>query len=119
MTARGLTVLFCGSRDWRDEKPIQQAIGQLADGAVVVHGGARGADSIAARLACRRGLAVKVYPASWGRYGRAAGVKRNQQMLDEERPDVVYAFRLAGSRGTSDMIDRARRAEVEVVVVER
>lgn len=49
----------------------------------------------------------------WG-FGIAANM-RNQRMLDEGKPDVVVAFR--GGRGTADMVDRAKRAGVEVVEI--
>jgi len=40
---------------------------------------------------------------------------RNQQMLDESRPDLIVAF--PGGRGTKDMVDRATKAGVKVVKV--
>jgi hypothetical protein len=111
--------LFCGSRDWRDEAAIRQVIDALPKDSIVVHGAARGADTIAGRLARQRGLVVRSYPAQWGRWGRKAGVLRNQQMLDAERPDIVYAFQLNNSKGTGDMIRRARKALIAVVVLSK
>lgn len=63
------------------------------------------------------------YPADWSKYGRAAGHIRNQQMLDEGRPDIVLAFVHQpfdgewDSRGTRDMCQRARKAGVSVFVI--
>jgi hypothetical protein len=59
------------------------------------------------------------YPAQWHKYGRAAGPIRNQQMLAEGKPDLVLAFHddIDGSRGTKDMVNRARRAGVKVEVI--
>ena len=48
-------------------------------------------------------------------YGKAAGPIRNQQMLDEGKPDVVIAF--PGASGTADMINRAGLTNVPVVRV--
>jgi hypothetical protein len=50
--------------------------------------------------------------AQWGRYGRAAGPRRNAQMLSEGRPDRVVAFHdhLSASVGTAHMLELARRA---------
>jgi hypothetical protein len=53
-----------------------------------------------------------VYKAEWDKHGRAAGPIRNQQMLDDGKPDLVLAF--AGGRGTDDMCRRAREAGIEV-----
>lgn len=122
MTVR---VLICGSRHWDKAGPINMLVGGMADfyGAhlVVMHGAARGADSMAASAAARRGTACEAYPADWDTHGKAAGHIRNQQMLDEGKPDVVFAFSddLAASRGTSDMVRRARKAGLPVYVVGR
>jgi hypothetical protein len=110
-----MRLLIAGSRDWQDETPIRQAL-ERARPTVLIHGAARGADSIAARLAYAMGIEVRAYPADW-RIGRAAGVIRNQRMLDEGRPDWVIAFAddLLVSRGTRDMIERAVEHGVERV----
>lgn len=38
-------------------------------------------------------------------------------MLDEGKPDLVVAFLAQNSRGTKDMISRAKKAGVEVKVI--
>jgi hypothetical protein len=82
----------------------------------LIHGGASGADSLAGEWAASRGISVKVHPADWQKYGRAAGPTRNQQMMDE-KPDMVVAF--PGGRGTADMVRRVRQAGIELVTVEQ
>ena len=42
---------------------------------------------------------------------------RNQQMIDEGKPDLVVAF--LGGRGTTDMVKRARIAGGKVIEVAR
>lgn len=84
----------------------------------VVHGGARGADQIAGYLCKELDIPVKEYPADWKKHGRKAGPIRNQQMLNEEAIDEVWAFWL-GSPGTRDMIDRAFKAGILVKVFGR
>ena len=123
-----MRVLICGARDWQDTAPIAQVIASLPPGSVVIHGaqgGQRedgdwyGADYIAGRLAHRYGLEVHPHPANWHRYGLSAGPFRNQEMLDEEQPEVVYAFHpnINASKGTKDMVRRARRAGITVHIV--
>jgi len=51
--------------------------------------------------------------ANWAELGRKAGPIRNQQMLDEGKPNLVVAF--PGGRGTADIVRRARAAGIEVV----
>lgn len=63
--------------------------------------------------------------ASCSRRGRrwcsGAGPRRNQQMLDEGKPDEVWAFvdkPLTASPGTNDMVTRARLLRLPVTVVQ-
>lgn len=116
-----MRVLVCGSRTFSDRDAIHSSLlsawwsepSQL----VVIEGGARGADAIAAKWAQRfgRGVGHIQFPADWARYGKRAGFIRNRQMLDEGKPDVVLAFvdkPLAESVGTAMMVDLARKAGV-------
>lgn len=112
-------VIICGSRTWSDWLPIKQYIASLLEGTIVIHGGAPGADLIAAACAQERGLEVREYPARWTLFGARAGPLRNDEMLTKERPDYVVAFtlNLATSRGTRDMVERARRAGIPTEVL--
>jgi hypothetical protein len=115
-----MRLLVCGSRDWADIDAVRGHIKGLAaehPALIIVEGGARGADTIARDAAEELGLCVEEYPAEWARYGRAAGPVRNQQMLDEGRPDAVAAFFSSPeSRGTADMVRRALAAGLPVDV---
>lgn len=108
-------VLICGSRDWTDAERIRDVLICLGNGTVVIHGGCRGADRIADRQARALGYEVIVYPADWQKYGKAAGPKRNGLMLREGKPDEVIAFRNGVTRGTEDMVGRARVLGIRVV----
>lgn len=111
-----MKVLVCGSRTWTDEGAVRRRLAELPPDAVILHGGARGADAMAARAAADLGLQVRAYPADWGRHGRAAGLIRNVLMLDEG-PDLVIAFQRDRSRGTEHTVTEARRRGVPVEVV--
>lgn len=87
-------------------------IAQWLTPTVIIHGDARGADTLADAWAQRHKVAVVSFPANWEKDGRSAGNKRNQQMLDVGRPDLVVAF--PGGAGTADMVKRALAAGVEV-----
>jgi hypothetical protein len=116
----GLVVLVCGDRRWDDADAIRRALMDLHNPgiALLVHGGCRGADTLADEVAVSLGIPVRVFPAEWGRYGRAAGPIRNRRMLEHTRPDLVLAFHpdLSRSKGTVDMVRRARAAGVPVRV---
>ncbi len=85
----------------------------------VVEGAAAGADTLARQAARDLGLPVREFRANWQRYGKAAGALRNQQMLDyllEADQRLVLAFPLPQSRGTWDMVQRAKRVGIETRV---
>src|SRR5687767_935094 len=113
-------VLVCGSRNL-SEKRRQEVIDALEylyrrSPLVIIHGAARGCDSMAGDWAVRRSCEQIEFPANWAKHGRKAGPIRNQQMLDEGKPDVVLAFPEKDSVGTWDMVERAQKAGVEVLV---
>ncbi len=80
---------------------------------LLISGCARGADTLTIEWAEAGGIEVARFPADWSTHGRAAGPIRNQQMLDEGKPELVVAF--PGGRGTADMVRRARAAGIEVI----
>jgi predicted polyphosphate/ATP-dependent NAD kinase len=80
---------------------------------LVIQGGARGADSIAAAWAHQRGIGCEQYEADWTTYGRSAGAIRNQRMITEGKPEYVIAF--PGGRGTADMVGKAARNGIPVL----
>lgn len=82
----------------------------------IISGEANGVDSVATDYAVVNWTGYSGYPANWDRDGKAAGPIRNQQMLDEGKPDLVIAF--PGGKGTADMVRRAKLAGVEVIEVE-
>ncbi len=120
-----MRLLVCGSRTWTDRARLWQVLDRLVskhgDGQVVlIEGDARGADRLAGQLARARGWRLERYPADWSGEGRAAGFRRNARMLHQGRPDLVVAFTvgpLQHSRGTADMVRRARAAGVPVHLV--
>jgi hypothetical protein len=113
--SKPLVVLVCGGRGFNDFEQlcVRLDMVHITDGiALLVHGGAQGADYLADRWARMRKVPRKPYPANWTRNGRAAGPIRNQTMLDNEPIDLVVAF--PGGRGTADMVRRAKRAGISV-----
>ena len=125
-------VLVTGSRDWSswDRDIIRRELFEWAAGAsgpiTLVHGGARGVDSIAGDIAKEAGWTVRVYEADWEQHGKAAGPIRNRDMLckemyqdSSERLDLVLAFSvdLEKSKGTKDMVFVANRHGIPVKLV--
>ena len=113
-------VLVCGDRYWTDTETLYARLDRLprAD-LVIIEGEARGADTLARQWAESRSVAYLPFPANWNLYGKRAGILRNQQMLDEGKPHCVIAFHhnLDASKGTRDMVKRAREAGLPTEVV--
>ena len=112
-----MKVLITGSREWTDGEVIYAALSKLPKSTIIVHGAARGADTYAESAATQLGLSMDRYPADWNTHGKAAGPFRNQQMLDAG-VDLVLAFHpdLDSSKGTRDMVNRAMKAGIPVVL---
>ena len=115
-------ILVTGSRNFDDIPALAQALDRVRAAARkkfgteirIIHGGARGADSLAAEWARRRGVEFDEYRADWDKHGKRAGFIRNRQMLDEGKPDMVVAFPVGESRGTRGMMKIAGEAGVTV-----
>lgn len=113
-----MRVLVCGDRAWDDRERIETRLAELPHETVIVEGGAPGADSLAREIATSLGMVTETHPADWPRYGRGAGPKRNQEMLDSGVGRVIAFHRdLGRSRGTADMVRRAKRAGIPVEVI--
>lgn len=87
------------------------------DQVTIVHGGARGADRLAGRIARELGMVEEVHPAQWDLHGRKAGFIRNQHMVDLGA-NCCLAFPVGlnqgRSRGTAHAMNAARRAGITV-----
>ena len=110
---------------------VREKLAQETDAVDILAGGARGPDAWAAEWGRERMKQVSVnfsvteYPALWlqtessgsKRYNPAAGLERNERMLNDGKPDKVLAFWDGRSRGTKHMIEIARKAGVPVEIV--
>lgn len=81
--------------------------------AVVVHGAARGADTVAGFWALTSGLTAERHPADWDRHGPGAGPVRNREMV-AAGADVCLAFPRPSSAGTWDCVRKAAHAGIPV-----
>lgn len=133
-----MRVLVTGSRFFTSLPTVRQALEEVTAGHqgphVLVHGGARGADTLAAMAARKLGWAVEEFAADWdapcrpackpdhrrtrdggGKYCPSAGVYRNADMVATD-PDVVVAFYQRGARnaGTSHCVKLAGQAGLTV-----
>ena len=111
----GLTVLACGGRTYNNKEKIYEVLSSIhkeTQMSVLIHGAAKGADTLAGSWARENNIKEKQCPALWNTHGKAAGSIRNQQMLDSNTVELVVAF--PGGKGTADMVERAKKANIEV-----
>lgn len=112
--AESKKLIVCGGRDWADAGAVNRVLTVAHERtgiAMIITGGAKGADALAARWAHANAIPYLTAPANWDKYGDAAGPIRNQWML-EQVVDGVIAF--PGGRGTAHMCKIAREAGVPV-----
>ena len=112
-------LLVTGSRTWHDVRAIERVLAVILDrhpeGVLLVHGACpRGADGIAAAYAVRiPGYRTEEHPAHCRRYGRAAGHRRNAEMI-ALGADGCAAFIRGGSPGSTSAAQLARAAGILV-----
>ena len=111
-------VLVTGSRDWDAPEIVEAALAWAVYQkvpAVIVHGACRtGADAIASRWTRQHrviGLSEELHPALWGNHGRAAGPRRNAEMV-RLGADICLAFIRNGSCGASHTAQLAENAGI-------
>ena len=96
-----MRVLITGSRQRIDyhfikEKMIEHI--QDEKEVVIIHGGAKGVDSIANKIAIELGYKTEVYLPKYNSFGVRAPLIRNEQMINS-KPDIVLAFPNSSEEG--------------------
>ena len=82
----------------------------------IVSGGACGVDSIAAAYAKEKGIRLTVFLPEYSKYGRAAPIVRNRQIVDYS--DKIIAFWDGRSKGTEYTVKYAQRVNKPCEIVE-
>lgn len=110
----GLRMCMTGGRDFLDIDHVWSSLDEIhrVTGIAELGGGcAKGADENALAWCEANNVAWRSYFADWDRFGTAAGSIRNQQMLDDFKPDRLVVFE--GGVGTTDCTRRARKIGIE------
>lgn len=129
-----MKVIIAGSRNFNDYKFLEKKCDKILidiDGEIIILSGtASGADTLGEAYAKINGYKIEYHPAQWNdltkepcklkenKYGKLynalAGFNRNQEMVDVA--DMLIAFRVNFSNGTSDVINRAREKGIPIHV---
>lgn len=109
-------VIVAGGRDFNQYDLLKNTLDgifrHVDEPIMIVSGGAAGADRLGEKYAREHNLSIDHHPAQWVKYGPIAGFIRNQEMA--ECADALIAFWNGKSRGTKDMIDKAKKNKLNI-----
>lgn len=110
-----MKVAIVGSREYAHLGKVEKYIRTLPNDTIIVSGGAIGVDKWAEQWARFLGLGTIILKPDWNKYGKAAGMIRNTQIV--ETCDKLVAFWDGKSKGTKDSIDKATKLGKPVEVI--
>ena len=101
-------ILVCGGRNYNDEKVLFSIL-DFYNPEIVIHGFARGTDTLASIWAYKNHKAQRAYPARWDKFGKGAGPIRNYEMITKEKYELDFVIAFPGGRGTENMIQLSKK----------
>lgn len=110
-----MKVIVAGSRTVTDAALVAEAIKKSGFAMTeLVSGCCEGADTLAEEYAQQNNIPIHHFPADWKKHGKSAGPKRNKQMA--EYGQALVAVWDGCSRGTADMINKARNRKLKIYI---
>lgn len=86
-----------------------------AETELIISGGAKGMDTLAERYADAHGIEKLIIRPDYEKYGRAAPIKRNEEMVNAA--DTVLAVWDGESRGTKYTLNYAKKKNKEIIEI--
>lgn len=113
-------IIVCGGRHFENYALLCKTLAENFGNDIeeIVSGHCVGADTLGEKWAKEHGVACKIFPAEWKRYGKKAGPMRNKQMVDYVdgfAKKAVVAFTSSNSVGTRNTIALAKRKGISVI----
>lgn len=106
-----MKTIIAGSRNIKDYNIVVQAIKFAKNNGiiptVIISGKAKGVDTLGEQYAHENNLPIEEFPANWKKYGKSAGVIRNEKMA--QIADALIAIWDGKSIGTKNMIKNAKK----------
>ena len=119
-----MKLMVCGSRSILDTAFIYNQIESLLteknikkEDLVLINGGAKGVDAIAAQWAQSNNVSIELYKPDWAHYGRGAGIVRNKLMV--EACDFCLIIWDGVSKGTKNDIELCNKTFKRYKVVKK
>jgi hypothetical protein len=113
-----IVLAVVGGRNFSDYALLKKELDLFTQSNIVtkiVSGGAKGADSLAEKYAKDNNLEILIFKPDWNKYGKAAGIIRNEDIIRESTH--IIAFWDKKSTGTKNSIDRAIKANKSVKII--
>lgn len=99
--------VYSGITNYLHTHPVQNM--------TIISGGAVGVDTYAKEYAQLHNIPFEEFPADWERFGRSAGMIRNQQLISQA--NCVLAFWDQESKGTHHSIELAKKMKKPVTII--
>lgn len=88
----------------------------LGNIALIISGGAIGADTLAQKFAKDNAIPIHIYYPDWKKYGKRAGFRRN--VIVANLAERMIAFAYNDSRGTRHVVSKMKELNKPVTVIE-
>jgi hypothetical protein len=116
-------IIITGDRNWRCEALAERIVVRLIDrygrSVTIVHGAASGVDQSFARAATFANITQEPHPADWRKHGKAAGPKRNGEMVKAGATLCIAVHRdINASKGTKDCVRQCLAAGIPVWLID-
>tara|TARA_Y100000310_G_C20537064_1_gene741370 strand:- start:51 stop:395 length:345 start_codon:yes stop_codon:yes gene_type:complete len=111
-----MRTVVAGSRTFNDILLMDEELGGVDFNITeVISGTAQGADTLGEKWAVKNDVSLKRIAPDWNKYGRSAGMIRNEEMA--KCADALVAFWDGESRGTKHMIEMAKKYNLKIKIV--
>ena len=110
-----MNIAIVGSRTFTDYTQLKETLDEYKNISKIVSGGAKGADKLGERYAKENNIETLIFLPDWKKYGRAAGVIRNKDIVSNS--DTVIAFWDGKSTGTLSSINLAKKLKKNLKII--
>jgi len=109
-----MKVGIIGSRTFNDYGLMVESLKGLKI-TTIISGGAIGADILAEQYAKENDIPTKIFLPDWNKHGKSAGFLRNTDIVNES--EMIIAFWDGISNGTKDSIEKAKKLNKQVIII--
>jgi hypothetical protein len=111
-----MITIIAGSRVITNYSLVEQAVKESGfELTKIISGGANGVDKLGEQYANNNNIPIRVFFAEWDRYGRKAGILRNEEMAKQAQACIVIWDGF--SKGSANLIKIARRRNLQLFVL--